>query len=91
MLRRFDIRSFEIQLRIFRVSARAEGISALEVEPPLATAVDPDSLNTLIESMSEEVPVPRHLVEFSCSGHRVTVTADGDVSVADRDSDSETL
>lgn len=63
--------------------AEAKDISPLEVEPPLATVVDPDSLNALVERMSGAVTAPRCLVEFTYSGHQVTVTGDGNVSLDD--------
>lgn len=60
--------------------ADAEGVSPLELEPPLYAAVDPDALEQFVASVrgpnAGEVEV-----SFEYAGHDVTVTGAGDVRV----------
>lgn len=63
--------------------ADAKGVSTLDVRPPLYAVVDPDALDELVDSM---VRLPNDAgghVAFSYSGYDVTVSGDGDVSVAE--------
>lgn len=64
--------------------ADAEGVSPLDLEPPLAAAVDPDALEGLVESMGRSPGDEPGHVQFIYSGYTVTVAGGGDVAVQRR-------
>lgn len=60
--------------------ADAEGISPLELDPPLYAAIDPDALAQFVARI--DGPTASEVeVSFVYAGYAVTVTGDGDVSV----------
>lgn len=62
--------------------ADAKGVSPVDVTPPLYDAVDPDALEAIVASMTCRPDGSTGRVEFSYGGYAVTVTCDGQVSVA---------
>ena len=61
--------------------ARAKGVSALDLSPPLGSVIETDALDRLFES---RVDVPEDRVrrlQFPYNGYRVTVSGGGDVSL----------
>ncbi len=63
---------------IVRTVAAEEGIEPTELEPPLYEAIDPDALQSLLDS-SDAV----RTVQFSYGGRTVEVRGDGQVTVLD--------
>lgn len=61
--------------------ADAEDVTPLEVRPPLATAIDPDALDAIVDSLASGPEVPPARVEFPYSDYAVAVDEGGDVSV----------
>lgn len=59
--------------------AEAEGVSPLDLTPPLASAIDADALDSLFHVGSAGT------VEFAYLGYRVRISDDGDVDVAETD------
>lgn len=66
--------------------ADADGVSPVEVTPPLYEAIDPDALETVVASMTSGPDEPAGRVEFAYSGYEVVVTEDGEVSVTPSES-----
>lgn len=64
--------------------ADAEGVSALDLEPPLAAVVDPDALESLVGSMGRAPGNEPGRIQFVYGGYDVTVTGTGDVTVRHR-------
>lgn len=58
------------------------GVEPLDLEP-LMTVIEPDALETLIDSMDSSPDEPMDRVSFTYSGCEVTVTGDGAVSVTE--------
>lgn len=65
--------------------ADAEGISPMDVRPPLASVIDPDALDRLVASMTGWTDEPSGVVEFMYNGYIVSVTGNGDISVSEID------
>lgn len=65
--------------------ADAEGISPLDVRPPLASVIDSDALDRLVASMTGWTDEPSGVVEFMYNGYVVSVTGNGVVSVNEID------
>jgi hypothetical protein len=57
------------------------GTDRLEL-PPLYETIDTDALDRLFASLSGADDVEPATFQFTYAGHRVTVTADGDVTVS---------
>lgn len=69
--------------------ADEKGVSPTDVRPPLYAVIDPDALDEIVSSMNRfSDDSPGH-VTFSYAGYEVTVSADGDVSLAEDDAESE--
>jgi uncharacterized ParB-like nuclease family protein len=64
--------------------AEAEDLDPIDIEPPLATVVDADALNTLVDSMDGGPDASVGRITFSYCGYDVTVTTDGIVSLDER-------
>lgn len=64
--------------------ADAEDVSPLDLEPPLASVIDPDALEGLVESMSRCPGDDPGRIQFVYSGYTVTVSGGGDVTVQRR-------
>lgn len=64
---------------IFAV-ADAENVSPLELSP-LTHAIDPDALNNFVDSLQEKQSNCSGYIEFEYRSHRITVRADGDISI----------
>lgn len=75
----------DVSEAVIRSIADAEGISPLDVQPPLATVIDPDALDQVVASMTRWSDEPAGVVEFTYHGYIVSVTADGVVSVSELD------
>lgn len=68
---------YELTPRIVDAVAEAESAEQRRLEPPLAKAVDPDALETLIEgSTGADLEV-----RFAYHGHEIIVDEDGGVRV----------
>lgn len=65
--------------------ADAKGVSTTDLRTPLYAVVDPDALDDLVVSMNCWSGESAGHVTFSYSGYEVTVSADGDVSLAESD------
>lgn len=63
--------------------ADAEGVSPLELRPPLFEVVDPDALDKLFPLPSLEQGRTEGHVTFEYCGYEVTVQPDGVISVGD--------
>jgi hypothetical protein len=70
-----------ISRAVVEAVADAEGISPLDVEPPLFEAIDPDALDGLFTESSLPMGATDGVVEFQYAGYVVTVRADGTVSL----------
>lgn len=73
--------SSEVSQAVVYAIADAEGVSPVQIHPPLATAIDTDALDRLVANMSSDPDAPDGMVRFSYNGYTVTVTEPGDVSV----------
>lgn len=62
--------------------AQAEGVSPLELTPPLARAIDPDALESIVASLPDRPGLETPRVQFRYCGYTVTVTGDGEVSLS---------
>ncbi|MEM4781832.1 MAG: HalOD1 output domain-containing protein [Halalkalicoccus sp.] len=60
--------------------ADEEGVSPME-GPPLYSAIDPDALDTFVDSLDGTRDEPRGTVTFAYGGYEVTVTGAGDISI----------
>lgn len=65
--------------------ADAEGTPPADVGPPLATVIDPDSLDRLVASMARSSVGRTGAVTFPYAGYEVTVHGDREVSVTTAD------
>lgn len=61
--------------------AEASDLDPIDVEPPLATVIDADALNTLVASMSDRPDATTGRITFPYCGFDVSVTTDGIVSL----------
>lgn len=68
---------------IDEVAAR-EGVDPLDLERPLFESIDPEALDSLVESAVERPGRSPVEIEFSYAGYDVTVTSDGSVDVSER-------
>lgn len=75
----------DVSEAVVRTIADAEGISPLDVQPPLATVIDPDALDQVVASMTRWSDEPAGVVEFPYNGYIVSVTGGGVVSVSELD------
>lgn len=66
--------------------ADEEGVSPIDVSPPLYAVVDPDALDELVSSMNRWSDEPRGGVVFSYAGYEVTVSGSGEVSLEEETS-----
>lgn len=62
--------------------ADAKGVSPMAL-PPLNDVIDPDALDTIVNSFDGEEPSDRGRVTFTYSGYTVVVDGDGEVSVTE--------
>ena len=69
-----------ISERILDAVGRREGSHPLEFDRPLYDAIDPDALDALFRSGTEDVTV-----EFAYLGYRIVVKGDGEIDVRDRE------
>jgi hypothetical protein len=69
--------------------ADEEGVSPIDVRPPLYEVIDPDALDQLTSSMTRVSDESPGRIVFSYAGYEVTVAGDGEVSVAEDDSRNE--
>lgn len=63
--------------------AEAEGVSPIELTPPLSEVIDPDALNQLFASTAPAGRTEGRVV-FSYGGYDVSVYSDGAVSIEAR-------
>lgn len=63
--------------------ADEEGVSPIDVRPPLYAAIDPDALDELASRMSRWADGSPGRIVFAYAGYEVTVHGDGEVSLAD--------
>ncbi|WP_121821006.1 HalOD1 output domain-containing protein [Halostella salina] len=64
-----------VSKRVVAALARAAGTDPRTLDPPLYTVIDPEALDTLVESTATTY------VEFEHDGRRIVVHADGTVTV----------
>ena len=69
--------------------ADEEGISPIDVRPPLYEVIDPDALDELVSSMNRFTDESPGRIVFSYAGYEVTVAGDGEVSLAEDGSKDE--
>jgi hypothetical protein len=69
--------------------ADEEGISPIDVRPPLYAAIDPDALDELASRMSRRSDDSPGRIVFAYAGYEVTVRGDGEISLADGPSEAE--
>lgn len=67
--------------------ADEEGVSPVDVRPPLYAAIDPDALDDLASRMSCWSGGSPGRIVFAYAGYEVTVRGDGEVSLADDDTE----
>lgn len=60
--------------------AARQGVEPNELQPPLAEAIDPDALETIIEESQNRTVHGRTRVEFEYCKHRIVVQ-DGDIQI----------
>jgi len=68
--------------------AEAEGVSPLDLQPPLGSVIDTDALDRLGEKLTSRPDQPPARIEFPYKGYLVTVTEDRGISLAELDSDT---
>ncbi|ELZ01853.1 HalOD1 output domain-containing protein [Natrialba asiatica] len=76
-------------IEILQQIATAEGVDPTELEPPLYSVIDPDALDTLVQSMADgtttgfgtQTEATRSKIEFTYSGYTVRVDETGRVDV----------
>ena len=71
--------------RVVERVAAAENVDPAELEPPLFDVVDPDALDVLFNTMETGAGLDMGAVRFAYHGYDVSVSADGTVSVSERD------
>lgn len=74
----------EITSKVVETVAGAAGVDPLELNPPLFAVINPDALEAVYESASEQFKV-----EFEYAGYLVTISGDGTVT-ATEPGDAET-
>jgi len=75
----------ELSEEIVERVAEAEGTEPSELEKPLFDVVDPDSLDTIFESMQSGPTRDVGQLEFEYHGYQVIATAEGGVSLCELD------
>ncbi|ELY56279.1 hypothetical protein C491_15067 [Natronococcus amylolyticus DSM 10524] len=65
----------KLSSEVIAAVAEAEGVSEIDLEPPLFEAVNPDALNNLFHNATRRV-------QFDYLGYTVTVDQDGTVDLA---------
>lgn len=70
-----------VSITVVRKVAAREGLSPIQLTPPLHEVVDTDALDALFRSPDPQSDVS---LEFSYRGYRVTVEGHGNVTVTDR-------
>lgn len=65
--------------------AEAEDMEPSELEKPLYHVVDPDSLDTIFESVQSGPTRDTGQIEFEYYGYQVIATAEGEVSLSELD------
>ena len=71
--------------------ADEEGVSPVDVRPPLYAAIDPDALDELASRMSRRSDDSTGRIVFAYAGYEVTVHGGGEVTLADEDYEDETV
>lgn len=66
---------------IVRLIADREGISPMDLSPPLYSAVDPDALDSLFGGRSSHGPQPAGSICFHYCGYEIEVESDGDITI----------
>lgn len=72
-----------ISQAVVQAVADAEGVSTTDLRPPLYAVVDPDALDELVISMARWSDGSAGRVTFSYCGYEVSVSVDGEVSLAE--------
>jgi hypothetical protein len=67
---------------IFEIAGR-KGVDPVEIDEPLYEVIDPDALDSLVESASRTFGRSSVTVSFTYCGYDVTVTGDEEVRVSD--------
>ena len=73
-----------VSLKVIKAVARCVGAEPTTLEPPLASVIDPDALESLYRSGTAGPGDSNLTVEFTYNDCRVVVTESGDVSVRAR-------
>lgn len=68
---------------IVRLIADHEGVSPVDISPPLYSAVDPDALDSLFGGRASKDSEPAGSICFYYCGYEIEVESDGEISIAD--------
>lgn len=72
-----------LSTRIITALARHKGVAADELDVPLHTCIDVDALDSLFAPLANGSARPEGCLTFTVDDCTVTVTADGDIAIAD--------
>ena len=73
----------DVPFEVVAMIAEREGVDPLDLDPPLSEAIDTDALNVLLSGPENGKRSPSIEITFSYNGYAVTVTNDGEVTLAD--------
>lgn len=80
----FDRQS--VSEEVITAVAQATGTTPVDLTPPLFSVIDPEALDSFVESIRDESPEGIGRIEFTYCGCTVTVTADGRVIATEEES-----
>ncbi|OVE83165.1 HalOD1 output domain-containing protein [Natronolimnobius baerhuensis] len=76
-------------MRIVQQIADSSAVDPLDLEPPLHEILDPEALDSLIESMAQQPAPAGASLEFVYREHRISVDGTGSVTVTAVESAAE--
>lgn len=76
----FDPESEKASTAVLRALGRADGVKPIDIRPPLAESIDPESLDTILKQSYREATQ----VVFTHADYRVIVEAHGRILIDDR-------
>lgn len=77
--------------KVLDTIAKRDGVSPVDVEPPLYDVIDPEALDALFRDSEDGTTDPERRIVFRYSGYHVSVSGSGDVRIAEREQRSESV
>lgn len=69
---------------IIELIADLEGVDPAELSPPLYSVIDPDALDALFGSSTDDEPQTAGHVDFEYCGYEIRIQSDGEVAILNR-------